>query len=232
MADDKDKFDEFLEEVESDIRQEKFLELWRKYGKLASGILIAILVTIGGYSLWQNYATKQRIHLAEQFMEAQDSIANGQLTHALQILESVGKNSNKTYAALARFLDAGVLAQEGGADNLKKALESVQSLAEDKHLEQTWRDLASLLYVSISLDLNTPQNREDLLKRLDNLTAVGNSWRSLALELKGILLYQKGDSAAAAAEIFVSLVQDPQTPEGIKSRAQLMTQVISAELGK
>lgn len=228
---DKDKFDEFLEEVESDIRQEKLLSLWHKYGKLATAGLVVVLLMVSGYSLWQNHEAKQRIHLAEQFIEAQDSIANGQIPHALQILQSVMKNSNKTYSVLAQFLDTGVLVQEGGVDNLKKAVDNVQLIADNTHLDQMWRDLASLLYVSLSLDLNEGSDKEKLLARLESLTATGNPWRYLALEFKAILLSQNVDSKAAAAEIFVSLVQDPQVPEGIKSRAQLMGQVLVAELG-
>lgn len=225
-----DKFDEFLEEVESDIRQEKYLTLWKRYGKFVIGVVVAILLVVAGCVLWQNYEKKQRTRLAEQFIEAQDSLANGQTTHALQLLENMAKNSHKIYAALARFLDAGVLAQEGSPENLKKAIEAVQALSEDTHLEQAWRDLASILFVSISLDLNEGVDMDKLLTRLVPLTVSTNSWHYLASELKGLILSQKGE-AAPAAEVFVSLVQDPNTPDGIKSRAQLMAQVITAELG-
>ena len=47
-----EKFDEFLEEVEKDIRQEKFLKLWKQYGKQVIGVFSAIIVIIIGYNLW------------------------------------------------------------------------------------------------------------------------------------------------------------------------------------
>ena len=38
-----DKFDEFLEEVEQDIRQERFQKIWNKHGKTIIAIVVAIL---------------------------------------------------------------------------------------------------------------------------------------------------------------------------------------------
>lgn len=223
-----DKFDEFLEEVENDIRQEKLMAAWKRYGKVITGAAVSVLVLVGAYSLWQNYEYGKRIRLAEKFSGVQELIIQGQIPQALTVLDSLTKESNKTYATLSNFLKAGILAQDGEGDNTQKAIQAYQALSADTSLDKTWHDLASTLVVSFSLSEKTP-NYDDLLVKIDPIAVKTNPWYHLALELKGVILHQKGD-IPAAADIFSTLARDAQTPEGISMRSQLMSQVLASEL--
>ena len=60
-----DQFDEFVQEVENDIRQEKLRDLWDKYGKIASSVIGGVLTIGVGITLWQNHQTDVSLKLSD-----------------------------------------------------------------------------------------------------------------------------------------------------------------------
>lgn len=221
-----ERFDEFLEEVEKDIRQEKLLQLWRKYGKQATAGLTAIVILVAGYNLWSQYEYNKQIQMAEKLIAAQELNSQGELGKAQTILTSLSDASSTTYKSLALFQKAGILAQDKTAANLNEAVKIYSQLAENKRIEPLWRDLAALLALMVRMDIPDVKV-EELLSQVEPLTSDQNAWRYFAREMKGILLYQKGDKAHST-EIFARLVQDNQTPSGISLRSRLMVQIVSA----
>jgi hypothetical protein len=219
-----EKFDEFLEEVQKDIRQEKFLKLWRQYGKLVIGGIVGVIVIVVGYNSWGHYELNKRVQMAEKLMAAQDYITQGDSGKAQAILDSLSGESHKTYQPLALFQKAGLLLQGKANAKPAEAIAIYIQLAENPKIDPLWRDLASLLLVMASMD-QSDMNVEALLGRLNALVNDENPWRYFAREMKGVLLYRKGEKAEAI-ELFARLVQDNQTPSGISMRARLMTQIV------
>jgi len=222
----KDKFDEFLEEVEQDIRQAKFKKLWDKYGKLASSALTVVVVVLVGYSLWSNYQTRELERQSDYYIKAQSYLEQGDTTKALALLKELS-GGHKTYATFAKFSEASILATPGEKQDVDKALSLYQEIADDSHLESVWRDTATLQFISLSFEKDAKQ-AETLLAKIEPLCAAGRPLQALALEQKGVILYLLGKKVQAA-EIFVQIVQLSGVPEGVKVRAQTMAQQISSE---
>lgn len=220
-----EKFDEFLEEVQKDIRQEKFLNLWKQYGQLVTGCVVGILVLVVGYNLWGHYEQNRRIRMAEKLIAAQEYITQGDPGKAQAILDGLSDESHKTYQPLALFQKAGLLLQGGAKSRPAEARAIYGQLSQNSKIDPVWRDLATLLMVMTSMD-QTDIKVDELLGQLSPLTHEQNPWRYFAREMQGILLYRKGDKAQAA-EVLARLVQDKQTPAGISMRARLMVQIVS-----
>jgi hypothetical protein len=223
----KDKFDEFLEEVEQDIRHEKYLKLWRKYGRHASSALIGILVIAAGVNIYHHYETKQRLEAAQKFADIEQLMAKGQIEQALTVLSAMSEESTKTYPVLAGFAQASLLMRQGGAENLSKAVEIYQSLSQKHKGDPSWRELAQILEVYAEIERGQVSYPE-LVKKLTNLQGENCPWRALALETEAMLHYKNGEKLKAS-EIFVNLAQDKNTSEGTMMRAQLMSQVLATE---
>jgi len=221
-----EKFDEFLEEVVKDIRQEKLLNLWKQYGKQIIGGVVGIVIFIAGYNFWGHYEQNKRIQMAEKLIAAQNYIAQGEADKALVLLNNLSSESGNTYPSLALFQKAGLLLQDGPKTHQTDAITIYRQLSANKKLDPLWRDLATLLSVMVSID--QPESKaEDLLSQISTLTTEKNPWRYLAQEMKGVLLHKKGEKAQAA-EVFAKLVQDSHTPAGISIRARLMAQIVSS----
>lgn len=221
-----EKFDEFLEEVEKDIRQEKFLKLWKQYGKQVIGVFGAIIIFIIGYNLWGQYQHNKQIQLAEKLITAQEFIANGENDKAQTILTNLSQSSSSTYEFLGLFQKAGLFLQQNSKEKSADAIALYNQLSANTKIEPMWRDLAKLLAIMASMDLSDVKI-EELLKQLEPLTNDKNPWRFIAKEMQGVLLYRKGDSAKSM-ELFIRLVQDSQTPAGVSMRARLMVQIVSS----
>jgi hypothetical protein len=222
-----DKFDEFLEEVESDIRQEKLEKLWHQYGKLIIGVVVGCLALSGSYMLWQNHQHKQRQLMSEKFVGAQNLIAQGKISEALGVMQDISKSSHKSYATLAKFYEAYLISQK----DYKAAIGLYQDIIVSSSVEKELQDLAQIFSINLEIDHlgneNQTETIDGILKKLEPLTASDQPWRFLALELTGILAYKKNDFTKAT-EVFLQLAQDPQVPEGMRSRVQLMTQTLAS----
>jgi len=221
-----EKFDEFLKEVQNDIRKEKLLQLWKQYGKQVTGVVVGIIILVSGYNFWSYYEKNKRTQMAEKLIAAQDFIGQGETEKAQTILSSLAIESHSAYQPLALFQKAGLLLQLG--QKPEEILQTYQQLSANTKIDPLWRSLATLLGVMVSIDQPNAKV-DDLLAQLAPITTDQNPWRYLANEMKGVLLHRKGDNTQAA-EIFAKLVQDNQTPSGISMRARLMVQIVSADI--
>ncbi len=228
-----DKFDEFLEEVESDIRQEKFQKLWEEYGKTAVAAVIGVFVLTGGYMAWQNHQHKQHQLYSEQFIGAEDLISQGKIVEAMGVMQSLSQVSHKSYAILARFAQASLYAQEGPNENFTASKEIYESIAKDSKVDKSLRDLATFFLVNMKVDETTDfgdqKTLNEFLSDLELLVHRDNPWHNLANELKGFILFKQND-LVNASEVFVALAQDPKTPDNMRMRAQLMSQTIAGQM--
>jgi hypothetical protein len=225
-----DQFDEFLNEVEQDIRQERFEKLWQQYGKVVLVAVSSVLVLVGLYTMWTNYEEKKRLQISEAFVSAQNLLDAGKTDEAIHSLKSLSKSGNRAYETLSQFTLGGIRSTEGPYQDFSEALDIYKNLAQNPKLDNYQRDFAKIKIVAITLQMQnqklTSEEASPLIKELDSLSAPDAPWRLMALELKGHILSDMGE-IEAAREVFIQIAQDAKTPRGMASRAQ----IISRNLG-
>lgn len=219
-----EKFDEFMEEVEKDIRQEKYMNLWNRYGKLLTGIAVAGLVCLIGYNLKSQYDFRQRSKASDILIGAQGYAADNRHTDAISALKSLADNTVTPYAVLAKLNEAGVLST-GEAAQKKQAVQLYQDIMTTTGIDKVWHDIAVYKKVALECD-QSEANLDGLLKEIEGIDLEHSPFAALISELKGVILFKKGDKAQAG-DIFVKLAQSKTAPEGVIMRSQLMTQIIS-----
>lgn len=231
-----EKFDEFIDEVEKDIRQEKLETLWKKYGKVISAFLVLAIGSSSGWVLWSNHSKKQLNLTSQKFMKAQDRVLAGNLNEGVGVYDSIINDSSKTYSELAYIAKAAVLYQKGGED-AKKAVETLTKLSSNKSADPIMRDYATLTLIRMDVDLFDFDKIDDASKAklmthlasLDNIAQDKAPWKLLALELKGFVLYGLKDYTKAS-EVYISIAQTKECPRGLRARAEIMSQVISKKI--
>lgn len=227
-------FEQFIQEVESDLRQEKFEHLWKKYGKAITAGFVVVVALSGAFNLWQHYQIKQRDTISQQFVNAQSLLFNRNVGDALSAMEGISKASHRTYATLAKFNMAAILRQETGHKDLNRVEEIYKDLMNSGNTEHMFRELATVLFVSLRLDRMKNGDEEEtqkLLKLVEPCLKEGAPYRHLALELKGMIeLRQK--NYAKATETFVNIAQDEKAPKDLRLRAQVITQNLAGQLAE
>lgn len=224
------QFDEFLEEVEKDIRQDKLEKLWKQYGRMVVTAVSAILIAVAMYVFWQNHQEKKRRQLSEMFVQAYSFFDQGKNREALGLLDEISKSSHKYYVVMGRFAKAAHLSGLHKDENKKEAVTIYEGIAKDNSVEEYLRDFAELRAVMLKIDGDHSKNKEALKKCLSDVERLVGSktkvWRLLAMETKAVILDMLNDPKAV--DIFIAIAQDQDAPKGLRQRAQMMTQALSA----
>lgn len=225
------KFDEFMEEVQTDILQAKYEKYWKLYGKYVIGAVAIVLGTSVFYTLKTNREEKVNLLSSDKLVMAQNAIAEGKFDEALTFLNDLDQTAYSSYKTLGLFNKAGALLKKGAPR--EDVLAAFKAIEEDRNIEDTFKTLAKLLRFSHQLgdiDTKTPEF-EQMRLTVDKIVKEDTPWSYLAKELKGLILYRV-QANNEAAELFVQLIQDSKTPQAIKLRAQLMAQVLAANTKK
>ena len=204
---------DIFQEVEEDLRRDRYERLAKKYGGYVIAALVAIVAATAGYVLWKNWHQARQQSATLQLAEAIDSAGPaGTAAAGLPALDKVAKEAPAGPAGLARLYEAGAKARTGDDAG---AVALYDALAADGSLPAVYRDLAALLSVQRQVAAGDPKA---LSERLAKLSAEANPWRFSARELDGLLASRSGDKARAKT-LFQQLADDKDAPAGLRARA-------------
>lgn len=219
--------DNFIQEIEEDLRRDRHLALWRKYGRYAVTAVLIVVIAVAAGVAWRQYRNNERLKdsLAYNAALALASQEGGGATDAaLPAFRDLAQSGTDAYAMLARFQEAALLAKGGKA---QEAAAIYDAIANDRGIDSLFRDLAVLLHGFVMADQADPKL---LMDRLAPLTIPRNPWRSSALELTALLAERSGDTAKAR-EIYTSLADDTTVPRQLRGRAAEMLAILGAANG-
>lgn len=203
---------DIFQEVEEDLRQERYARLWKNYGGYVIGVAVAIVLGTAGWTGWREYQNSQREAAAAVFSTALNALEADRLDLSRARLGDLIEDGTADYPILARLVEGEALVRAGDIEGAARAYDGV---AEDTDADPVFRDLARLLYGLTLLD------REDagtLAAKIQPLTADENPWRHSAREILALAALRAGDRAAAR-EWLTALSDDDSTPAGIRARA-------------
>lgn len=213
--------DQFIQEVEEDLKRDRHLELWRKYGVWATAAGLLLVIAVAAYQGWRNYQRDQQQLYGQSYAQALALLAKGKDAEARAEFGKLAGEAVSGYAELALLQRAALLAKGGDGAG---AAALYRQLADDTSADELFRDLAVILTALITTDNADPR---DLTARLAPLTAPGNPWRYSALEVTALLAQRQGDQARAK-EIYQSLADDAKAPQGMRARAAEMLAVMES----
>lgn len=207
---------DFLTEVEEDLKREKYEKLWAKYSNHLFAVMLSVVAGVAGYQYWQKNETAKRQFSGNQFDLALLASKEGK-KEASDILATVivdgGKHKN-----LARVLNAAELAKT----DLEGAKAALDALALDPSLDQNTRDIAA---IRVAFLLSETAPLAEINKRVERLATNENPYRFTARELIGLSAFKNGNPEVARQQ-FTLIQSDSEATEQIRSRAQLMLTVL------
>ena len=207
-------------EVDEDIRKERYQSLWNKYGKYVISLIILIIVifSLSQYSKQKNITDNKK--LLDIYYSAAEKIEINQYELANKSLEKVYNEKNKTLSAFSGFKLIETLIQ----DNQKeKALLFLEEMYNNKSLEQIYRELALYKYIIINFENIQIKEVEDIVNSITtNKIILGPYFQ----EIFGIKLLTLGNIEKANS-IFTELSIDENTPFDLKVRLEKLIQIAS-----
>ena len=203
--------DEFIREVDEDIKEEKRIKLWKKLFPYVASISLGIVLFTTGFVFWDGYSNNQRQKLGDDFTAAVVLASEEDLDASLLALDRIVDKGSDGYVTMAKMKKASILIEQG---KLTEGLKIYKDL-EKNAVDQSFRDIATILFVLNSLN---NESKDDLLKKI---TPLENSeiWKSSALELKGYI-YLRNNEIEKAIEAFETISKLPSKPGDLSQRAK------------
>ncbi len=211
--------EEFIREVDEDLRQKQLTGIWKKYGPYVIAFLVGTVLFVAGNVTLKNYNESQYAKVADQYGLIEQSVQANDFDAAMSRLRALSDTDVSGYRILVAFKEAEIELERGNRD---QALAALDSLVNAGGVDKVYRDLASLKAAMIALD---KASYDDIKTRLAPLTIEGNPWKYMAKELLAMAALASGQ-AQEAKRLLLELEQDLEAPQNIKDRARDFKSVI------
>ena len=205
--------EEFVREVDEDIKEEQRIKLWKKVFPYVVSVSLGIIIFTSGYVFWNNYSESLNQQLGDDFTAAVQLANEEDIDASILALNRIVDEGSDGYVTLAKMKKASLLIQSG---ELELGLNIYLDL-ERNAVDQSFRDIASILYVLNSMDTKDPKA---LLEKINKLES-SQIWRSSALEMKAFLKL-KQNKVEEARKVFEGILNLPSTPSSLATRAKNM----------
>ncbi|MEE9273051.1 MAG: tetratricopeptide repeat protein [Robiginitomaculum sp.] len=203
---------DFINEVEEELRKDKYNALLRQYGPYIVGLIIAIVVVTGVIEFKKYKFDKNARMASTSYVSAQKMLESGDLDGAFTRFSVLAEIAPDGYAGLSLSQAAGIKQQMGDLDGAVTLFDKAAA----KFTRPVHKDLASLKACYILLD----QGRfGDVKARVASLTNEERPYWELAQELLAQADLGTGDTDAAK-DIFSYLSTVPGVLKGVSVRSQ------------
>lgn len=213
--------DSFFREVNEELRSDQLKNAWARYGKIAIGLAVAIVVgTAGwrGYEYWDNHNSSQS---GDRFIAALTLASEGKNDEALAALGAIEKDGTGAYPVLAKMRAASVQQAKGDA---AAAVEIYSQVGKDNTAPQAVRDLAKMRAAFILVDTGS---YEQVAAEAEILSSQGHVLANSAREALGLAAYKAGNMPQAK-QWFQQIANDAAAPRNVANRAQILLDNIAA----
>ncbi|RAK68612.1 tetratricopeptide repeat protein [Phenylobacterium kunshanense] len=214
---------DLFEEVEEQLRSDRYKQLARKLLPWMLGIAAAALIATLGYWGWDTYRTSQTDKASEQYSAAMDAFTSGDRAKAKQLWTEVSKSNSAAYKALA-LMHLGAEFAQTNPSEAAKLYDQAAEAAPDPMIG----DAARLKSAFALLDT---ASLKDLEGRLKPLMEDGRPYRVQAREALAFAKLKAGDTAGARGD-FLLISQSLDAGQGAQARAQAAIGLIDSGSAK
>jgi len=211
--------EEFIREVDEDLRHKQLMNVWKKYGSYLIAFLVGIVLFVAGNVTLKNYNEHHYAAVAEKYGKVEKEITANDMDEALRGLESLADTDVSGYQILVAFRTADIELKKNNKD---KAIAALDKLVKNSDVDKIYRDLATLKAAMIAMDT---ASYDEIKTRLAPLMINGNAWEYMAKELLASAALSAGKTEEAK-NLLTEIEQDLEAPEDVKARAKEFKSVI------
>lgn len=211
----------FLREVDEELRRDELVTFWRRWGRWLVLGALGLLAAWGGYLWWEHQKSVAAGLEGEKMAAVISDLTEGKEAAVPAKLAELATAKGPGYRAAALMTQAGLAQQRG---DTKAAAQGFAKLVSDQTLPKPWREIALIRQTAAEFDTLKP---ETIVERLRPLAVEGNPWFGSAGELVAVAWLKMG-KPELAGKMFADIGKDEQVPESIRSRAVQMAGALGA----
>ncbi len=210
---------DIFQEIEEDVRRERYEQLWKLYGKYVIALAAVIIAGVAAYQAWQRYDAAQRQRVSDQLQQASQVAASGNYVRAETDFAALVKDAPTGYSDIAKLRLAGVYLAEGKRDQSVNLLRELTAASDPI--------LSSAARLRLAWTLADASPKAELVTLLQPLLAKDNPWRFAASEVLAYIDLKDGARAQAITE-YQQIAQDPAAPATLRQRAGGISEFLKA----
>jgi hypothetical protein len=204
---------DIFEQVEEELRSDRYKRLARTWLPVVGGILVLALIAALGWWGWQSYQTSRAANASVAYERGIEALQTNDLAAAESAFAEAEREGNGAYKSMALAQRAGLALAANRVDEAIELLDESAKAVGDPLLSDSSAFKAALLA------MDTDATYEDIEGRLTPLTREGRPLRPQALEALAMAQLQFGKSTEARAT-FVQLQLGQDVPDTVRQRAQ------------
>jgi len=215
---------DLFEEVEEQLRSDRYKQLARKALPWVLGITAAAFIAVLGYWGWDTWRTKQVDAASDQYVEAMEAYGQGDRDKARRLWTDISKSQAPAYKALSLMHLAAYELEARKTAEAVKLLDQAAGAAPDPLIGDAAR-------LKSALALLDTAPRTELEGRLKPLMEDGRPYRVQAREVLAFAKLKAGDTAGARGD-FVLISQSLDAGENARGRASAAMALIDSGSAK
>jgi hypothetical protein len=135
---------DIFDEVSEELKQDRILQIWKKFSKLIITFFAIIIISICSYQLYLNWIEKKLEASSQQFFSALEKLEDKKYEESSKIFLKSSKENNEGYRVLSLF---GLAEASYRQNNFKEMTKYYQVIYEDSNIDPYYRNLSRLLIV-------------------------------------------------------------------------------------
>ena len=207
-------------EVDEDIRKERYQNLWSNYGKYIIAFLMLIVIAFSLTQYFQAKNISDNKAILDMYYSAAEGIEKNQLDFANNELEIVYNQKNKMLAALSGFKMSETYLNN---NQKEEAILLLEKIVANRSLESIYRELALYKYIMINFENIDISSIE---KKIVSIGVNKNTLHPYFQEIIGIK-YLTAGNIEKANSVFTNLLLNEDTPFDLKMRLDKLIQIAS-----
>ena len=198
--------EEIISEIEEDLQKERFKKYWKNYGKYISLLIVFIIVSVGGWQIYEFIEKKRNIEASNIFLNILD-VSKEDNEKAIEEIDKI-KNLPNGYELLIKFEKANLFIKN---NQITDAVLLFNQIHQDKSIDKNYRDIAVLLSIMHQY------KQQNSIVKLDNIISTNEHFAMLAKELKAYILYDDG-KIKGAQKILEEILNSPNISQRSNER--------------
>ena len=207
-------------EVDEDIRKERYQNLWSNYGKYIIAFLMLIVIAFSLTQYFQAKNISDNKAILDMYYSAAEGIEKNQLDFANNEFEIVYNQKNKMLAALSGFKMSEIYLNN---NQKEEAILLLEKIVDNRSLESIYRELALYKYIMINFENIDISSIE---KKIVSIGVNKNNLHPYFQEIIGIK-YLTAGNIEKANSVFTDLLLNEDTPFDLKMRLDKLIQIAS-----
>lgn len=216
-----DSTDILFQEINEEIKNEKIMAFWKKYGLYALILVVVALTIAVSYESIVAWKNKKAQTWSDAYAYAFNLQIQGNYDKSIAVFQEMADKNDGIYRDFSLLQIANIYLEQ---DKVNEAMTTLQKIIDNDDANPNLKNVALIKLVSYKLE-NAPA--EEINKLLEPIINANNVWTNVALELKAMLAIRENDLATAKDLYSQILNSGANLQESMKTRAQDMLAVLN-----